>query len=199
MAETYPYIVPTGVNIYPAQNGTGSIGTPTSSFQTGYMQSLVLNGVQVPQPVTLPTYAWLSSSGNVNYPGGGTASYAIMSGLLFQSGVGANFTVTAGNPHRVTYIGSAPIYAKIDVNGSQFYNVNIDVRVAIIKNGITSFSGNAPFMQGVTGGGAGFFNVNQILLINSGDYFQAGVWASNQGTSQFVNSTFQIAIIKLVY
>lgn len=116
-----------------------------------------------------------------------------------MSGVGSNFIVTAGNPHRVTYTGSSPMYAKVDVNGTQFYNVNVDVRVAILKNGITSFSGSAPYMQGVTGGGAGMFSVNQILIINSGDYFQAGVWTSNQRTSQFVNSTFQIAITKLVY
>jgi hypothetical protein len=147
---------------------------------------------------SVPTFAWLQSSGNLNYTGGGTNLYSVMSGVSFMSGVGANFTVTAGNPHMVTYIGSSPIYGNIEANASSFFNIGVSARIAILKNGVTSFSGNAPYMTyGITAG-ACLGNVSRVMLINSGDYFQVGIYGAGNST-QYTDSMFQIAITRLVY
>lgn len=224
MSETFPFSIPAGNDLVPAVSGTQNLGSLTYPFSGLYAKSIYDDGVQLfpatatsPMTVTsgviaistsptftnitasgivttAPSCAWIFASGITGYALS-TTQYTVMSGTGFQTYSGANFTITASNPHRITYVGSSPMIGKIDVNAGSFINVNTALRVAIMKNGA---SGNSitPYTESRDATGQICGNVNWILPIASGDYFQVGLWGGFNIAD--AASSFQMAITRVI-
>jgi len=175
-----------GNNIIPNGSGVSNIGSPSIPISVSYANEHVS---------LLPSCAWIYASGNPSLTIGASSNFTIASGNVFQAYSGANFTITASNPHRITYTGSGML-ASINMDCSYFINANSEGRVAIIKNGSTAFTGTNIYTlsRSATGDVAG--GCNWILPIVSGDYFQVGIWA-NGSSSQNSNGTLQMSIVRV--
>ena len=171
-----------GNNLLPVVSGTQNIGSASLPFNEIW---------------TKPTCAFIAASGNPTYAL--LTNYTVCSGSGFLTYSGSNFTITATNPHRITYIGSSPIVGRIDVNGSAMASAKTSsYRIGIMKNG---YSGANIFPYSITDDGTGQCggSVNYILPIVSGDYFQVGFCASAAGSNiTSTNSSFQMAITKVL-
>ena len=146
-----------------------------------------------------PSYAFLKASG-ASVTQAAQTVYNPISGGIYSSSNGPNFTVTASNPHKITYIGPTPIIASVTAVAGLFWNANVNaMRIGLIKNGNNAVGLVTTYTSAQTANGDCCWTVHDVFQMVSGDTVAVG--ACNPAAtlaSQGGNNTLQLSITKVM-